>query len=217
VFSYCLGQCSFFKKLYKVDRRARENRGAAPSFNLQCESSSCKKKNSAKNKSLQHECYCTKNSTPHKLPLQYIHPLQHAEALYIFNKPCIIWAPEIILHQVKRKSQSFRTRKSKNSSFTFLHTPRLNNLQSEKLSTKLYHPFSLCSGYARHSDVKPTLSSSVTLLDVTTELTEPAYTAYCGAQKGCIDYIWYSSNELKVSLSSMPLSEKSISNINKSC
>ncbi|XP_053991991.1 uncharacterized protein LOC128883536 isoform X2 [Hylaeus volcanicus] len=192
------GQCSFLQKLYKVDKKARENRGAAPLFSSRCELSTCRKENTSKKKTFKDKFPGTRNSISRGLPLKYIHPLQHVEALYLFNKPCIIWAPKIILHQAEKKSQFFCTGKFKNSSCTNLHTPRLSNLHSETISTQLYHPFPLCSGYARNSHVKPALSSSVTSLDITSELTEPAYTAYCGAQKGCIDYIWYSSNELKV-------------------
>ena len=200
------GQGTLLTKTYKIDPDAREMRGTAPSFTSCGEDSQCNtesKENQgsrtasrSQSELLQRNSSISEYSSPRQTVSQLaniLHPVKSGEIYYLFSRLSVLWAPAGILN---RANINFNTKGlSRHENKTVLEN-KLNLSGKEvfnlETSTVLYHPFCWKSSYARPctgdlNDKSPYLDEK-----------EPAYTAFHGWQKGCIDYVWYSSNELQV-------------------
>lgn len=127
----------------------------------------------------------------------------------LFTKPPVLWVSKDVLHYVLEEKSCSAVKKTsrmstvasdsainikKRCDHSFASTLASGSSETAFSSGTLYHPFWCRSAYARN------FTCTATNSDTGRERAkEPAFTAYHGWQRGCIDYIWYSPNELQVS------------------
>lgn len=122
---------------------------------------------------------------------------------FLFTRPSVIWVPGNVFEAAAKRegfsleglplnissSEVLEGRESGSSK----HTVHGSGDETARKTDVLYHPFRCCSAYAQDGSYR---ASDCSTSDE--RLKEPAFTAYHGWQRGCIDYIWYSRYELKV-------------------